>query len=84
MHNLVENPGALGFHQEQMETMKIHQKYQEKSRFKRKNISGLVLYQTLYYLLDAFHPKFSKVKDKRKEKSLLQVLVIIQNSKVIT
>ena len=32
-------------------------------------IQGLVLYQTLYYLLDVFYPKFSKVEDKRKENS---------------
>ena len=39
-------------------------------------------YQTLYYLLDVFHPKFSKVKDKRKENFLLQVSVIIQKFKI--
>ena len=66
----MENPEALGFHQEQTETMEDSTE-----------IPGLVLYQTLYYLLDVFHPKFSKVKDKRKEKFLLHVLVIIQNSK---
>ena len=47
-----------------------------------KNISGLVLCQTLYYLLDAFHLKFSKVEDKRKEKFLLQVSVTIQKFKI--
>ena len=45
-------------------------------------IPGLVLYQTLYYLLDVFHPKFFKVEDKRKEKLLLQVSVIIQKFKI--
>ena len=45
-------------------------------------ISGLVLYQTLYYLLGVFHPKCSKVEDKRKEKFLLQVSVIIQKFKI--
>ena len=45
-------------------------------------IPGLALYQTLYYLLDVFHQKFSKVKDKRKEKFLLQVSVIIQKFKI--
>ena len=58
----MENPEALGFHQEQTETMEDSTE-----------IPGLVLYQTLYYLLDVFHPKFSKVEDKRKEKFLLQV-----------
>ena len=71
----MENPEALGFHQEQMETMEDST---EISGFKRKNIPGFVLYQTLYYLLDIFHPKFSKVEDKRKEKFLLQVSVIIR------
>ena len=32
-------------------------------------IPGLVLYQTLYYLLGIFHSKFSKVEDKTKEKN---------------
>ena len=45
-------------------------------------IPGLVLYQTLYYLLNIFYPKFSKVEDKRKEKLLLQVSVIIQKFKI--
>ena len=81
--NLVENPQALGFHQEQTwKQWKIQQKYQKKSGFKRKNISGLVLYQTLCYLLDAFHLKSSKVEDKGKEKFLLQVSVTIQKFKI--
>ena len=66
----MENSEALGYHQEQTETMEDSTE-----------IPGLVLYQTLYYLLDVYHPKFSKVEDKRKEKFLLQVSVIIQNSK---
>ena len=37
----MENPEALGFHQEQMETMKDSTE-----------IPGLVLYQTLFYLLE--------------------------------
>ena len=47
-------------------------------------IPGLVLYQTLYYLLGIFHSKFSKVEDKKKkrEKFLLQVSVIIQKFKI--
>ena len=52
--NLVENPEALGFHQEttkhpteQMETM-------EDST----DISGLVLYQTLFYLLEKITTSF--------------------------
>ena len=77
------NPEALGFQiKNKWKQWKIQQKYQEKSGFKRKNIPGLVLYQTLYYLLDVFHPKFSKVEDKRKEKFLLQVSVIIQKFKI--
>ena len=36
----MENPEALGFHQEQMETMEDSTE-----------IPGLVLYQTLFYLL---------------------------------
>ena len=44
------------------------------------DISRLVLYQTLYYLLGVFYSKFSKVEEE-KRKSLLQVSVIIQNSK---
>ena len=75
----MENPEALGFHQEQTETTEDST---EISGFERKNIPGLVLYQTLYYLLDVFHPKFSKVKDKRKEKFLLQVSVIIEKFKI--
>ena len=67
----MENPEALGFHQEQMETMEDSTE-----------IPGLVLYQTLYYLLDIFYTKFSKVEDKRKEKFLLQVSVIIQKFKI--
>ena len=67
----MENPQALGFHQEQMETMEDSTE-----------IPGLVLYETLYYLLDQFYPKFSKVEDKRKEKFLLQVSVIIQKFKI--
>ena len=59
MHNLVENPEALGFHQEQTEMTEDSTE-----------IPGLVLYQTLYYLLSIFHSKFSKVEDKRKEKVL--------------
>ena len=55
----MENPEALGFHQEQTETMEDSTE-----------IPGLVLYQTLYYF-DIFHPKFSKVEDKRKEKILI-------------
>ena len=38
--NLVENPKALGFHQEQTETMEDSTE-----------IPGLVLYQALFYLL---------------------------------
>ena len=53
----MKNPKALGFHQEQTETMEDSTE-----------IPGLVLYQTLYYLLGVFHSKFSKIKDKRKEK----------------
>ena len=67
----MENPEALGFHQEQMETMEDSTE-----------IPGLVLYQTLYYLLDVFYPKFSKVEDKRKENFLSQVSVIIQKFKI--
>ena len=67
----MENLEALGFHQEQMETMEDSTE-----------IPVLVLYQTLYYLLDVFHPKFSKVEDKRKEKFLLRVSVIIQKFKI--
>ena len=67
----MENPEALGFHQEQTKTTEDSTE-----------IPGLVLYQTLYYLLDVFHPKFSKVEDKRKEKFLLQVSVIIQKFKI--
>ena len=78
----MENPKALGFHQEQMEKMEDSTEISGKSGFKRKNIPGLVLYQTLYYLLDIFHPKLSKVEDKRKEKFLLQVSVIIQKFKI--
>ena len=37
----MENPEALGFHQEQMETMEDSTE-----------IPGLVLYQTLFYLLE--------------------------------
>ena len=54
----MENPEALGFHQEQMETTEDSTE-----------IQGLVLYQTLYYLLAVFYPKFSKVEDKGKENS---------------
>ena len=67
----MENFEAVGFHQEQMETMEDSTE-----------IPGLVLYQTLYYLLDVFHPKFSKVEDKRKKKFLLKVSVIIQKFKI--
>ena len=38
-------------------------------------ITGLVLYQTLYYLLSIFHSKFSKVEDK------FQLQYKIQNSR---
>ena len=38
-------------------------------------ITGLVLYQTLYYLLSVFHSKFSKVKDN------FQLQYKIQNSR---
>ena len=53
LHNWWRIPEALGFHQEQMETMEDSTE-----------IPGLVLYQTLYYLLRVFHSKFSKVEDK--------------------
>ena len=66
----MENPEALGFHQEQTETTEDSTE-----------IPGLVLYQTLYYLLDVFYPKFSKVEDKRKEK-LITISVIIQEFKI--
>ena len=66
----MENPEALGFHQEQTETMEDSTE-----------IPGLVLYQTLYYLLNVFHPKFSKVKDKRKEKKNFSYNTKIQNPK---
>ena len=71
MHNFGGESKALGFHQEQTETTEDSTE-----------IPGLVLYQTLYYLLDVFHPKFSKVNDKRKEKFLLQVSVIIEKFKI--
>ena len=70
----MENPQALGFHQEQMETTEDSTE-----------IPGLVLYQTLYYLLGIFHSKSSKVKKKKKKKErkfLLQVSVIIQKFKI--
>ena len=68
----MENPEALGFHQEQTETTEDSTE-----------IPGLVLYQTLYFLLSVFHSKFSKVEDKRKKKKfLLQVSVIIQKFKI--
>ena len=80
---MVENPKVLGFHQEQMETMEDSTEISGKIRIQSQDsIPGLVLYQTLYYLLDVFHPKFSKVKDKRKEKFFLQVSVIIQKFKI--
>ena len=59
----MENPEALGFHQEQMETTEDSTE-----------IPGLVLYQTLYYLLGVFHSKFSKVKDKKKKKKREKIL----------
>ena len=52
----MENPEALGFHQEQTETMEDSTE-----------IPGLVLYQTLFYLLEKF---------------LLQVSVTIQKFKI--
>ena len=69
----MENPEALRFHQEQMETTED-----------LAEIPGLVLYQTLYYLLGIFHSKFSKVEDKKnkREKFILQVSVIIQKFKI--
>ena len=69
----MENPEALGLHQEQTETTEDSTE-----------IPGLVLYQTLYYLLGVFHSKFSKVKKKKKreKKFLLQVSVIIQKFKI--
>ena len=52
----MENPEALGFHQEQTETTEDSTE-----------IPGLVLYQTLFYLLEKF---------------LLQVLITIQKFKI--
>ena len=73
----MENPEALGFHQEQTETTEDSTE-----------IPGLVLYQTLYYLLGVIHSKYSKVEDKirkkkkKEKKFLLQISVIIQKFKI--
>ena len=58
----MENPEALGFHQETMKDPIERTETMEDST----DISGLVLYQTLFYLLE----------------KLLQVLVTIQKFKI--
>ena len=45
-------------------------------------IPGLVLYQTLYYLLSVFHSKFSKVEDKTKEKKFFLTTSFSYNTKI--
>ena len=60
--NLVENPEALGFHQETTKDPIEQMETTEDST----DISGLVLYQTLFYLLE----------------KLLQVSVTIQKFKI--
>ena len=50
----MENPEALGFHQE---TMKDPIKQKEKMEDST-DISGLVLYQTLFYLLEKITASF--------------------------
>ena len=63
LHNLVENLKALGFHQEQMETMEGSAE-----------IPGLVLYQTLFYLLE----KNSYYKFRLEYKNLkIQVIILM-------
>ena len=62
LHNLVENPKALGFHQETTKDLIKQMETMEDST----DISGLVLYQTLFYLLA----------------KLLQVSVTIQKFKI--
>ena len=63
-HNLVENPEALGFHQEQTETME--------------DSTDFILF-TRHISFKIFQSQ--KKKKKREKKFLLQVSVIIQNSK---
>ena len=53
-HNLVENPEALGFHQETTEDPIEQMETTEDST----EIPGLVLYQTLFYLLEKNCYKF--------------------------
>ena len=78
----MEYPEALGFHQEQTETMEDSTEISGKIRIRKEEYPRIGFVSNLYYLLDVFHPKFSKVKDKRKEKFLLQVSVIIQKFKI--
>ena len=61
-HNLVENSEALGFHQETTKNPIEQMETTEDST----EIQGLVLYQTLFYLLE----------------KLLQVSVTIQKKKI--
>ena len=53
----MENPEALGFHQEQTETMEDPIE-QTETMEDSTEIPGLVLYQTLFYLLEKNYYKF--------------------------
>ena len=54
LHNLVENPEALGFHQETMEDPIEQMETMEDST----KIPGLVLYHTLFYFLEKNYYNF--------------------------
>ena len=62
----MENPKASGFHQEQMETMEDSTEISGKIRIRKEEHPRIGFVSNLIYLLDVFHPKFSKVEDKRK------------------
>ena len=77
LHNLVENPKALGFHQEQ--TSRTNGKNR---RFNRNPRIGFVSNLILFTRCISFEIFQSQKKKKREKKFLLQVSVIIQKFKI--
>ena len=65
----MENTEALGFHQEEMETMEDPTEQMETTEDSTE-IPGLVLYQTLFYLLEKNYYKFQLQYKNSKSKSL--------------